>query len=170
MYTVGVVAGSFDPITRGHEWLIAEAARLVDELHVVIGINPSKKYTFSDQTRLYLVRAAVSDLNLVGTPTQVHFLSNQLLIQFALEKKATHLIRGIRDQLDFNYEIQMARVNKKIAPEIRTLYLSPPAELCEVSSSTVKSLVGFQGWTDIVKDYIHPSVLAAFQAQLTQGV
>lgn len=169
MHTVGVVAGSFDPITRGHEWLIAEAARLVDELYVVIGVNSAKKYTFSDSTRKQLVEAAVADLPLNGTPTEIHFLSNELLIQFAVKHQATHLIRGIRDTGDFNYEVQMASVNRKIAPEVQTIYMTPPPHLSEISSSTVKSLVGVEGWQDIVKGYAHPAVLAAFEKKLAKS-
>ncbi len=168
MHTIGVVAGSFDPITRGHEWLIGEAARLVDHLHVVIGVNPAKKYTFSDAERRAMVETCVADLDVVGTPTDIHFLSNDLLIQFAVKAGATHLIRGIRDTSDFNYETQMALVNRKIAPAVRTVYMVPPPELSEVSSSTVRGLVGFNGWQDIVKGYVHPCVLAAFEHKLAQ--
>lgn len=165
METVGVVAGSFDPITRGHEWLISEAARLVDRLHVVIGVNPAKKYLFSDDERKRLVQACVADLDMSGTPTTVHFLSNDLLIQFAVKAGASHLIRGIRDTSDFSYETQMALVNRKIAPQIKTVYMVPPPELSEVSSSTVRRLVGFSGWQDIVKGYVPPCVLQAFEEQ-----
>lgn len=162
METIGVVAGSFDPITRGHEWLISEAARLVDRLYVVIGVNPAKKYLFGDADRKRLVEACVADLDMAGTPTTVHFLSNDLLIQFAVKAGATHLIRGIRDTSDFSYETQMALVNRKIAPQVKTVYMVPPPELSEVSSSTVRGLVGFSGWEDIVRGYVHPSVLQAF--------
>ena len=161
MRTIGVVAGSFDPITHGHEWLIEEAARLVDKLYVVIGINTAKKYSFSDEQRRALVEAVLRDLDLSGTPTEVHFLKNDLLIQFAAKVEATHLIRGIRNNEDFSYETQMALVNRKIAPGIKTVYMAPPPELSEVSSSTVRGLVGFTDWEHIVKGYVHPTVLCA---------
>lgn len=167
MHTIGIVAGSFDPITKGHEWLIQEAARLVDELHVVIGVNHTKQYMFDDATRRALVESSVKNMRLVGIPIRVHFLSNELLIQFAVKNNATHLIRGIRDTNDFNYETQMASVNRKIAPEVKTVYMVPPPQLSEVSSSTVKSLLGVQGWQDIVKGYVSPAVLKAFEKKLS---
>lgn len=169
MHTIGIVAGSFDPITKGHEWLIQEAARLVDELHVVIGVNSAKKYMFDDKTRRELVESSVAHMKLTEKAIQVHFLSNELLIQFAVRNNATHLIRGIRDTNDFNYETQMASVNRKIAPEVKTIYMVPPPQLSEVSSSTVKSLVGVEGWKDIVKGYVSPAVLKAFDKQLAKS-
>ena len=166
MHTVGVVAGSFDPITNGHAWLISEAARLVDELHVVIGVNPSKSYSFTDGQRREMVEAVVADLGLDAACVTVHFLKNDLLIQLAGRVGATHLVRGIRNAEDLSYEMQMALVNRRIEPDIRTVYLSPPPELSEVSSSIVKGLVGFNGWEKIVAGYVHPVVLEAFINQL----
>lgn len=161
---IGVVAGSFDPITKGHEWLITQAAGLCDELHVVIGTNPAKKYLFPDEERKRLVEAALRDLP--GSPeVSLHFLKNDLLIHLAQRAGATHLIRGIRNTEDFNYEVQMALVNRKICPNIQTVYLVPPPDLSEVSSSTVRGLVGFSGWEDIVAGYVSEDVLAAFRAR-----
>lgn len=170
MRTVGIVAGSFDPITKGHMWLIQEAARLVDELHVIVGINPAKRYTFSNEERRHFVEAAVADLDCFGTPVTVEFLEKDLLIQAAVRLKATHLVRGIRNAQDFDYETEMALVNRRIAPQVKTVYMVPPPELTEVSSSTVRGLVGFNGWQDIVRDYVHPVVLKAFEErQVAKG-
>lgn len=165
--TVGVVAGSFDPITHGHAWLIRQAAKLVDELHVVIGVNPTKRYSFTEAQRLALVQAVLrSELCPdAQARTQVHFLKSDLLIHFAASVGATHLVRGIRDMADFSYEVQMQQVNRKIHSEIQTVYLVPPPELSEVSSSTVRGLVGFTDWEQIVERYVHPEVLTALKAQ-----
>lgn len=168
MKTKGIVAGSFDPLTRGHEWLIGEAARLVDELAVVIGVNPAKKYLFDDSEREALVRASLADLDLAGTPVTLHFLTNDLLVKFAAEVRATHLVRGIRNLHDFAYETDMALVNRKLNPAIRTVYLVTPPELTQVSSSTVKSLVGFTDWEQNIRDYVHPAVVEAFGRKLAQ--
>lgn len=185
MKSIGVVAGSFDPITHGHAWLIEKSALLVDELHIVIGVNPAKKYWFNENERLHMVRAVVESLDqesrvpvfksrpnfpagslsLHGTKTEIHFLSKDLLIHFAGTVNATHLIRGIRNAVDFNYETQMAAVNRRIDPTIETFYLSPPSELSEVSSSTVRGLVGFTNWQSIVSSYVHPVVLSALNAK-----
>ncbi len=166
MQTHGVVAFSVDPITRGHEWLISEAARLVDRLDLVIGVNPSKKYMFSVDERREMVEATLADMDLAGTPTRMHFLENDLLVHYAAKEGVTHLIRGIRNSEDFNYETQMALVNRKIAPAIKTVYMVPPPELVEVSSSVVRGLVGFTDWERIVAQYVHPAVLAAFKRKL----
>ncbi len=165
MNTLGIVAGSFDPITRGHEWLVSEAARLVDALHVVIGANPAKKYVFSDAERESMVRAALADLDLAGTPVTVHFLHEGLLVHYAAKVGATHLIRGIRNLHDFAYETDMALVNRKLEPSVRTVYLHTPPELLQVSSSTVRTLVGHPGWQSHLRDYAHPAVIASFEAK-----
>lgn len=166
--TVGVVAGSFDPITHGHAWLIQQAAKLVDELHVVIGVNPAKRYHFDEAQRLALVKAVLRTelCPEAQSRTQVHFLKNDLLIHFAASVEATHLVRGIRDVSDFSYEVQMQQVNRKIHSDIQTVYLVPPPELSEVSSSTVRGLVGFTDWEQIVGRYVHPDVLCALREQL----
>jgi pantetheine-phosphate adenylyltransferase len=166
--TIGVVAGSFDPATRGHGWLIEEAARLVDELHIVIGVNPAKKYLFDEAERGQFLEAMLPDLALCGTPVTLHYLRNDLLVQFAARHQVTHIIRGVRNAVDFSYETQMALVNRKIDPAIRTVYMVPPAELSEVASSTVKGLVGFTDWEAIVRDYVHPSVVEAFRRKLAE--
>jgi pantetheine-phosphate adenylyltransferase len=168
MNTIGIVAGSFDPITRGHGWLIEEAARLVDRLYIVVGVNPAKKYMFDEAERGRFLEEMLPELKLCGTPVDVHYLRQDLLVQFAARNQVTHIIRGVRNAVDFSYETQMAHINRKIDPAIRTVYMSPPAELSEVSSSTVKGLVGFTDWENIVKDYVHPGVVAAFKRKLAE--
>jgi pantetheine-phosphate adenylyltransferase len=161
--TICVVAGSFDPITLGHGHLIREAACMFDEMHVVVGVNPTKKYLFSAEERLTLVSDVVRSMEIKDMPVHFHYLKDKLLIQLAGEVGATHLVRGIRSTEDFNYETSMALVNRKINPFIGTVYLVPPPELSEVSSSTVKGLVGFEGWESIVSQYVHPLVLDALK-------
>ena len=158
--TIGLVGGSFDPITLGHAHLFVEGGRMFDELHIVTGVNPSKKDLFTADEREALVRAVVADLG-IQVPVHFHYLKDRLLIQLASDLGVTHLVRGIRSTEDFNYETQMERVNRKINPGISTVYLVPPPELSEVSSSTVKGLVGFEGWQQIVGQYVHPKVLKA---------
>lgn len=161
--TICVVAGSFDPLTLGHGHLIREAAFMFDKMHIVVGVNPTKKYMFSAEERLQLVSDVVSSMELKDTSVHFHYLKDKLLIQLASEVDATHLVRGIRSTEDFNYETSMALVNRKINPFIGTVYLVPPPELSEVSSSTVKGLVGFEGWEAIVAQYVHPFVLDALK-------
>lgn len=168
MQKIGVVAGSFDPITVGHLWLIREAVSLMDTLYVAIGVNASKKCFFSPDERREQVRTALSaSLNAEQfDKVRVVFLENELLINFAGEVGAQYLFRGIRNPTDFTYEHQMQMVNRKINPQVHTLFMMPPSHLIEVSSSAVKGLVGFKGWETIVGRYVPPCVLQALSAKV----
>ena len=169
MEKIGVCAGSFDPTTNGHVWLIKKAVGLMDTLHVAIGANPLKKHTFSAEERMALLMESLADELPPEALSRIEpfFLGRELLIGRAQELKATHLVRGIRDVKDFEYERQIQLVNAKIAPEIETVFLITPPHLSEVSSSTVKGLVGFKGWESAVSGYVHPAVLAALQKKLS---
>ena len=163
---VGIVAASLDPITDGHTWLIGQAAKLVDELIVAIGVNPAKKSLFSPEQRRELASQALS-LGLGPrelAKIQICFVERELLINFALARKAAYIFRGIRNVGDFEYEAQMRMVNRKICPDVETIFLMPPRELTEVSSSTVKSLLGFEGWRDVARGYVCEPVLDALAA------
>lgn len=161
MNRIGMVAGSFDPITNGHEWLIRQALYLCDKVVVIVGNNPSKKYMFSGEERLNMIHRAIQipDTNRF----EVDYLHDELLINAAKQRGCNFLIRGIRNAADFEYEQQVQLINRKIQPEIETLFVIPPRELTEVSSSTVKGLVGFKGWESIVSTYVHPAVLQALR-------
>lgn len=158
--TIGLIGGSFDPITRGHEYLIREGSRLVDELYVLVGVNSAKRYHFDDDERLALATEVVNDLGLC-TPTKVLMSRDHFLIDVATELGVTHLIRGIRNPQDFTYETEMAQVNRDFNPAISTVYVFAPPDLAKVSSSTVRGMVGFTHWQDRVAGFVHPKVLAA---------
>lgn len=165
----GIFAGSFDPITRGHWFLLVEAAKLMDKLYVVIGVNTAKKNYFTPAEKKDMIQQIV-DTKLapdLAAKIEIHFLEDDLLINFASEVGAQYLVRGIRSAQDAQYEAQILQVNRKINPKVQTLFLMPPAQLSEVSSSTVKGLVGFKGWEDIVGMYVHKIVLEAFKAKRT---
>ena len=169
MKNIGVVAGSFDPITNGHLWLIEKAAELLGEdgkLYVVIGVNPSKKYHFIAEERENLIKHALSklDVNLLSK-IEIHQLTNDLLINFAKDVNASYIFRGIRNTEDFNYESQIQQVNRAICPDIETVFFIPPSALSAISSSTVKGLVGFNGWEHIVLQYVHPKIVDALKTR-----
>ena len=153
-----IYAGSFDPVTLGHAWVIEQGVKLFDTLYIGIGINPSKKYMFTLQERLEMLNSFV-DAN--GWAPDVHLLTfeKEFLVDVAKRIGAQYVLRGIRNAEDFNFEMGVKLVNEKIAPEIETVFLAPPRNLSEVSSSTVKGLVGCDGWENIAKHYVPQNVL-----------
>lgn len=164
----GVVAGSFDPITNGHLWLIREALNAVDVLFVTIGHNPTKKYYFTSDERERQVRMVLSEVLPAADYDRVWIgHSGDLLVEYAHMVGADYIIRGIRNSTDFLYEQQIQAVNAKIRPTIGTLYFIPPSDYLEVSSSTVRGLVGFAGWENIVSQYVHPIVIDDFRNRVS---
>ena len=170
-HKVGIVAGSFDPITIGHVWLINAAANMIGpegKLHVVIGVNSSKKGYFAPDERAEQVKYVLAK-NIKETVNEnivVESINNQLLINHAESIGASYIFRGIRNPEDFYYESQIQQVNRKINPNVETVFFIPPYSMTEVSSSTVKSLVGFHGWEDIVSKYVDNSIVNAFKSKI----
>ncbi len=145
-----VYAGSFDPLTKGHLWMIEEGARLFDELVVTIGINPDKKYTFSLEDRLDMLRKSTRTFPNV----KVDYFENEFLVKYADSVSAQYILRGIRTEGDYEYERGMRHINSDLNPQIVTPFLMPPRGLAEISSSFVKGLIGPNGWEDVVEGYI----------------
>lgn len=151
---LGVYAGSFDPLTVGHLWMIEEGTRLFERLVVAIGINSEKRYSFTLEERLEMLRASTRDFPNVT----IDSFSNLYLVDFARTIKATHILRGIRSQADYEFERTMRNINGDFDPTICTAFLMPPRHIAEVSSSMVKGLIGPAGWKEIVKQYVPPPV------------
>ncbi|MCW1949367.1 MAG: pantetheine-phosphate adenylyltransferase [Candidatus Shapirobacteria bacterium] len=152
---IGIYAGSFDPPTNGHLWMIKQGAKLFDKLIVAVGINSDKKYTFTTKERLSMLQDSVKDCpNVVFDD-----FSNQFLVNYAQKIKAKFILRGSRSSSDFIFEQAMNNINQDINSSITTVLLLPPRNLCEVSSSFVKNLIGSDGWEDIVSKYVPQPVL-----------
>lgn len=153
-----VYAGSFDPPTRGHEWMIRAGARLCDRLIIAIGINPAKRSMFSVDQRLAMLRELTDDLPNV----EVTSFGNQFLMDFASQAGANFILRGLRNEADFRYELGMCNVNADAFPDlaIGTVFLVTPRQFAEISSSTVKALIGPEGWQDKLRQcgYVPESV------------
>ena len=149
-----VYAGSFDPPTLGHLWMIQEAQALFDELVVAIGINPEKRNTYTIDERRDMLEAITE-----GFPNvRISVFENRFLVRYAREIGAGFIVRGIRSAADYEYERSMRYINSDLAPEISTVFLMPPREIAEVSSTMVKGLVGPDGWMETVKRYVPPAV------------
>lgn len=149
-----VYAGSFDPPTNGHMYMIREGARLFDELVVAVGVNPDKRTTFGLEARLALLREITGELSNV----RVDSFENQFLIRYAAELGARYILRGVRNSADFDYEKTMRHVNEDLEPRVTSVFLIPPRHLAETSSSFVKGLVGPRGWREVVQGFVPPPV------------
>ena len=140
MTRIALYPGSFDPPTRGHQDLIRRALALTDHLIVAIAINPRKEPLFSVEERLRLLRDAVGD------DPRVELASFAgLLAEFARERSATMVIRGLRAVSDFEYEFQMALMNRKLNEQLETVFLVPANDLIYLSSSLVREIAQFGG-------------------------
>jgi pantetheine-phosphate adenylyltransferase len=153
-----VYAGSFDPITDGHLWMIEHGARLFDELIVSIGINPDKKYLFTLEDRLMMLREATAPFKNV----RIASFENLFLVHYARQVDAGFILRGIRNEVDYGYERGMRYINAELNDGVLTTFLMPPREYAEISSSFVKGLVGPAGWEQVVQKYVPAGVHAKF--------
>jgi pantetheine-phosphate adenylyltransferase len=147
---IGIYAGSFDPPTNGHVWIIKAGAEIFDKLVVAVGTNPAKKYTFSAEERIGMLKEIVAQQK----NTSVVTLEKQFLAKFAKSIGAKYILRGLRNEKDYNYECAANNINNDLNPDIVTVCLVTPKELAEVSSGMVKSLVGYDGWEEVVKKYV----------------
>lgn len=159
-----VYGGSFDPLTNGHMFMIREGARLFDELVVAIGVNPEKRYTLPLADRLALLRECVQGMGNVS----VDSFANRYLVEYAGSIGAQYMLRGLRMESDFAYERTMRNVNADMDGGIVTVFLMPPRELADVSSSFVKGLVGPKGWEKIVRRFVPPPVLRCMRRSFLQ--
>lgn len=151
-----VYAGTFDPLTNGHLWMIKAGLRLADHLVIAIGVNPAKKHLIPLERRESLLRMVIDNIHVAagGLLSVAHF-SNQYLVDYAREIGASHILRGIRNIDDYRFERSMRHINQNfISPGIETIFLMPPDELCEISSSMVKGLVGPAGWENVVEKMV----------------
>ncbi len=161
MPKTALYAGSFDPITNGHADLIKRSLGFVDRLVVGVAINVSKQPLFSEAERVQLIRAALDDDPRVDVRA-----FRGLVVDFAREAGAKVILRGLRAVADFEYEYQMALMNRHLAPALETMFMVPSLEVSYVSSSLVREVARFGG--DIDK-LVHPRVAEALRAKFPQS-
>ncbi len=143
MRGLAVYPGSFDPITNGHLDLIRRGTQLCDKLIVAVLRNTEKSYLFSVEERLTLLRESVADIPGVEVDA-----FDGLLVEFARRRGADRILRGIRALSDFEYEFQMALMNRRLAPNVETLFLMPREEFTFLSSRLVREVARLGGPVD----------------------
>jgi pantetheine-phosphate adenylyltransferase len=136
-------------------WVIEEGARLFDELIVVVGQNPTKRHVWPTDERVALLRECCAQLPNVA----VRSFDGRYFVQVAAELQMRYLLRGLRNAADFAYEQTIRNVNRDLEASVETVFLLTPRELAEVSSSTVRAMVGFAGWESVVARYVPAPVL-----------
>lgn len=153
MPRTAIYPGSFDPPTRGHEDLIRRALAFSDHLIVAVAVNQAKQPLFSAEERLALLRS------IVGAERRIEVASFEgLLADYARTRGATLVLRGLRAVSDFEYEFQMALMNRRLHSELETVFLVPAVDLTYLSSSLVREVARYGGKID---GLVHPEVAAA---------
>ena len=156
-----VYPGTFDPITRGHEDLVRRASTLFDEVIVGVADSRAKRPFFSTQERMDMAREVLAPYKNV---TVLSF--STLLKDFVIEHGAKVILRGLRAVSDFEYEFQMAGMNRSLIPDVETVFLTPGENYMFISATIVREIATFGG--DVSK-FVHPAVQARLEARPKSG-
>ena len=152
-----IYAGSFDPMTRGHEDLVHRSLEFVDRVIVAVATNAAKQPIFTIDERVELIRAALADEPRVDVKS-----FSGLLVNFAAQEQANLLIRGLRAVSDFEYEYQMALMNRHLSPGLETIFMVPSLDTTYISASLVREIARLGG---DVTGLVHPAVADALRAK-----
>ena len=153
---IGFYPGSFDPLTRGHVDILNAAAAFCDKIIVGIGVHPGKTPVFSAAERAQLIATALNS-------TAVEIVTfDGLVVEAARQHGARILIRGLRDGTDFDYEMQMAGMNARFAPEIETIFIPAKVESRHITATLVRQIAAMGG---DISTFVPPNVAAAFAAR-----
>jgi pantetheine-phosphate adenylyltransferase len=160
MLTV-VYPGTFDPFTRGHEDLVRRAAQLFDNVIIGVADSASKQPFFTTVERVDMAR------EVLATYANVEVMAfSGLLMDFVHERRARVVLRGLRAVSDFEYEFQMAGMNRNLFPEVETLFLTPSEQYTFISATIVREIAKFGG---DVSSFVHPAVFARLKAKFAAG-
>lgn len=154
-----VYPGTFDPITNGHTDLVERAARLFDRVIVAVAKSPGKTPAFPLEQRVDLARQVLDHLPNVEVRS-----FDCLLVDYLRQQQGQVILRGLRAVSDFEYEFQLASMNRQLAPEVETMFLTPSEHYSFVSSSLVREIAALGG---DVTAFVHTAVVAALRARLS---
>ena len=158
---IAVYPGSFDPVTLGHENVVRRASRLFDRLVIGVGVNIDKRLMFDPEERMELIRETTADLENIEIRT-----FDGLAVDFVRRCGSSLMIRGVRPITDIPAELTMMMANRRLAPEIETLFMLADGELAHVSSSIIKQIAPLAGDEELAK-FLPKNVIAAVQAKMT---
>ncbi len=150
MEKIAIYPGTFDPITNGHIDVIERGLKIFDRIIVVIAKNPRKQTLFSEEERLELIKESLKHL-----PNVDVMVTERLTVEFARNVSASAIIRGIRAVSDFEYEFQIALMNRKLCPEITTIFLMPNEKYTYLNSSIIRELAQYNA---DISDFVPPIV------------
>ncbi|MCQ4324117.1 pantetheine-phosphate adenylyltransferase [Stutzerimonas stutzeri] len=153
--------GTFDPITMGHADLVERASRLFDQVIIAVAANPKKNPLFPLEQRVELAREVTKHL-----PNVEVMGFSTLLAHFVKEQSANILLRGLRAVSDFEYEFQLANMNRQLAPDVESLFLTPSEKYSYISSTLVREIASLGG--DVSK-FVHPAVMQALKERFGQA-
>ena len=158
---IAVYPGTFDPITRGHEVLVRRATRLFDRVIVAVAASRNKRPFFDVDERVAMARDVLADV----PRAQVEGFSG-LLIDFVAEQGAVAVLRGLRAASDFEYEFQLAGMNRHLKPDIETLFLTPSDQYMFTSASMIREIAQLGG---DVSPFVHPLVAARLSEKISKN-
>jgi len=156
--TIAIYPGTFDPITHGHTDLVLRATRIFDHVIVAVAANTNKQPVFSLEERVELARetlAEVENVEVCGFDT--------LLVDFAHARNAQVILRGLRAVSDFEHEIQLASINRRLSPDVETLFLTPAEQYTYISSSLIREIASLGG---DISAFVHEKVGYALQKKM----
>ncbi|MCW8828421.1 MAG: pantetheine-phosphate adenylyltransferase [Gammaproteobacteria bacterium] len=158
MSVTAIYPGTFDPITNGHSDLIQRACRLFDRVIVAVAANPKKTPLFTLEERVALAQGVLGGMEKVEVCG-----FDSLLAEFARQRGAAVILRGLRAVSDFEFEFQLAGMNRHLAPDVETLFLTPAEKYTFISSSLVKEVASLGG---DIEDFVDPAVKAALNNRM----
>jgi pantetheine-phosphate adenylyltransferase len=158
MKSSAVYPGTFDPFTRGHEDITRRAAGIFDRVVIAVAVNPNKAPIFNVEERVALAREVLADLPHVEVVGY-----SGLTVEFARERGLSVIVRGLRAVSDFEFEFQLANMQRHLQPGIETVFMVPKDKFTFISSTMVREIITLGG---DIRDFVHPLVESAFKRKL----